>query len=207
MALKQQDDFAEAERALRQACALDASLRDAPFTLGVLLWQTGRGSEALQWFDTALAIDRRFADAHYMRGLVLREAGEAAAALEALQEAVALRPSSADAHLSLARALQQQGQPEAAAAALATATRLSKLKSDAQASTFAVGVGRARLRARDIDGAIAQFREAVQLAADNPHAHYQLALALRAHGDLRDAARHFDEASRLAPYLRPPPDM
>jgi Flp pilus assembly protein TadD len=68
-------------------------------------------------------------------------------------------------------------------------------------------VGRQRLRANDLDGAIAQFREAVRLAADNPQAHYQLALALRARGEVGDARRHFDEASRLAPYLKPPPDM
>ena len=36
MALKQQDEFDEAERALRKACALDATLREAPFTLGVV---------------------------------------------------------------------------------------------------------------------------------------------------------------------------
>jgi Flp pilus assembly protein TadD len=90
---------------------------------------------------------------------------------------------------------------------LAAATRLSQLKADAQASTFAVGVGRERLRARDLDGAIAQFREALRLAADNPQAHYQLALALRARGEIREAEPHFAEAARLAPYLKPPPDM
>jgi tetratricopeptide (TPR) repeat protein len=173
----------------------------------VLLWQTGRGADATEWFDKALTIDPRFADAHYMRGLVLQERGDLPAAIAALRAAIALRPSSADAHLSLARALQGNGEHDAAAVALAAATRLSQLKADAQASTFAVGVGRERLRAGDLDGAIAQFREAVRLAADNPQAHYQLALALRARGEIGEAAPHFAEASRLAPYLRPPPDM
>ena len=114
----------------------------------MLLWQTGRAAEAAEWFDKALTIDPDFADAHYMRGLVLQERGNLPAAIDALRAAIALRPSSADAHLSLARALQQHGDHDAAAAAVATATRLSQLKADAQASTFAVGAGRERLRAQ-----------------------------------------------------------
>ena len=172
-----------------------------------MLWQTGRGTEATEWFNKALTIDASFADAHYMRGLVLQERGDLPAAIAALRTAIALRPSSADAHLSLARALQAHGAHDDAAATLALAMRLSQLKADAQASTFAVGVGRERLRAKDLDGAIAQFREALRLAEDNPQAHYQLALALRARGEIREAAPHFAEASRLAPYLKPPPDM
>jgi Flp pilus assembly protein TadD len=61
-----------------------------------------------------------------------------------------------------------------------------------------------RLKTNDLAGAIDQFREAVRLAPDNPQAHYQLALALRRKGAVAEARTHFDEAKRLAPYLRPP---
>ena len=66
-----------------------------------------------------------------------------------------------------------------------------------------MGVGVEKLKAGNRAGAIEQFREAIRLAADNPQAHYQLAVALgQAAPD--EARRHFDEAHRLAPYLRPP---
>ena len=46
LALKQQDDFAGAEVELRQAVRSIRALPEAPFTLGVVLWQTGRADEA-----------------------------------------------------------------------------------------------------------------------------------------------------------------
>ena len=48
VALKQKDDFAGAEEALRRAMALDpaGALPEAPYTLGIVLWQTGRAAES-----------------------------------------------------------------------------------------------------------------------------------------------------------------
>jgi len=56
MALKQQDKFEDAERALRRAMELDPALADAPFTLGVVLWQTGRLEEATDFAETTLRL-------------------------------------------------------------------------------------------------------------------------------------------------------
>ena len=64
--------------------------------------------------------------------------------------------------------------------------------------------GLRKQKAGDYAGAIAQFREAVRLAAENPQAHYRLAVALGRSGARAEARIHFAEAYRLAPYLRPP---
>ncbi len=77
-------------------------------------------------------------------------------------------------------------------------------KADAQASTFAVGVGREKLAQGDVAGALAEFRRATELARDNPQAHYELAMVLRRLGRRDEARTHFAEAQRLAPWLRPP---
>ena len=110
----------------------------------------------------------------------------------------------AEAHQSLAQVLQQKGDPEGARLARSAADRLNRRKADAQASTFALGVGQQKLEAGDRKAAIAQFREAVRLDAGNPRAHVALALALDAAGEKTEARRHFDDAQRLAPYLRRP---
>jgi Flp pilus assembly protein TadD len=135
----------------------------------------------------------------------LKQQGDVDGAVAGFRRAIELRPSSAEAHLSLGQLLQQRGDTAGAGAAFGEAERLRKLKADAQASTFAVGVGRAKLRQRDLAGAIAQFQEAIRLAADNPQAHYQLALALRQAGREAEARPHFAEAQRLSPWLKPPP--
>jgi Flp pilus assembly protein TadD len=139
-----------------------------------------------------------------MLGTVLRQQGEKAAALAEFRATIKYRPASAEAHLSLGQMLIQAGDKDGAAAAFAEAERLNAQKANAQASTFAVGVGLEKAKAADLVGAIAQFREAIRLAPDNPRAHYHLALALQQQGADAEAKAHFAEASRLAPYLTPP---
>ena len=133
-------------------------------------------------------------------------AGRVAGRLAHFKQAITYRPQSAEAHRSLGQALGQTGTGQAAAAELAEADRLDRRTADAQASTFAVSVGVQKLKANDTAGAIAQFRDAIRLADDNPQAHYQLALALRRIGERAEAQTHFDEARRLAPYLTVPDD-
>jgi Flp pilus assembly protein TadD len=110
----------------------------------------------------------------------------------------------AEAHLSLAQALQQRGDVDGARVARAEADRLNQRKADAQASAFALSAGQQKLKAGDHSAAIAQFREAIRLAHDNAQAHFALALALEQAGAATEARRHFEEAKRLAPYLRRP---
>jgi Flp pilus assembly protein TadD len=171
-----------------------------------VLWQTSRPDEAALQFREAIRRKPDYADAHYMLATVLKQQGAVDEAVAELREAIRLQPASAEAHLSLGQLLKQRGDPQAAAVELAEAERLKRKLADAQASTFAVSVGMQKLKARDFDGAIAQFREAVRLAADNPQAHYQLAVALQHVGARSEARTHFAEAQRLAPRLLPPVD-
>jgi Flp pilus assembly protein TadD len=139
-----------------------------------------------------------------MLGTVLRQQGDMTQALAEFRATIKYRPTSAEAHLSLGQLLTQLGQKDEAEAAFAEAAALNQRKADGQASTFAVASGKEKLKAADLPGAIGSFREAVRLAPDNPQAHYQLALALQRSGARADAAAHFAEAQKLAPYLRPP---
>ena len=75
VALKQLDEFADAESHLRKACELDPALPEAPFTLGVVLWQTGRPSDALAEFRAAIARKPDYGQAHYMLGTILKQQG------------------------------------------------------------------------------------------------------------------------------------
>jgi Flp pilus assembly protein TadD len=164
------------------------------------LWQTGRIEEAQAEFERAVGINPRSAEAHYMLGTVLKQRRDGAA-IEEFTRAIELNPTLAEAHLSLGQLLQQMGQPDRAKTALAEHARLMQRKADGQASTFAVGVGREKLKQKDVHAAIAQFREAIRLAPDNPQAHYELAMALKQVGDLASSREHLAEAQRLAPWL------
>ena len=50
-----------------------------------------------------------------------------------------------------------------------------------------------------VEEAIGHYREALRLNADNPEAHFNLALALLRQGKREDAAAHLTEALRLKP--------
>ena len=99
--------------------------------------------------------------------------------------------------------LQQKGDGAGATAARQEADRLARRKADAQASAFALSVGRQKLKNGDRTAAIAQFREAIKLAADNADAHHALAQALQQTGAGAEARQHFDQAHKLAPHLYP----
>lgn len=60
-------------------------------------------------------------------------------------------------------------------------------------------LGLALLDKRDLDGAIAEFREALRLKPDLPQAHNRLGIALRDKGDLDLAIAEFREALGLKP--------
>jgi Flp pilus assembly protein TadD len=181
---------------------LGPALPDAPYTLGVVLWQTGRPDEAADAFREAIRRRPQYDEAHYMLGTVLRQLGDADGALAEFRETIRLRPSSAEAQLSLGQLLHERGTKVEADAAFARARALNQQKADVQASTFAVGIGRARMNDGQIAEAIAQFEKALALAPDNFEAHYELARALTRLGRAEDARRHLADARRLAPHVR-----
>jgi tetratricopeptide (TPR) repeat protein len=175
---------------------------EAPYSLGVVLWQTRRLDEAAAMFREALSRRPEYADAHYMLGTVLKQQGDRDAALREFRETIRINPSFTEAYTSIGQVLTAARDPEAAAEAFAEAQRLNKRKADSQAAVFAVNAGRERLQKGDVRGAIARFRDAVRLAPDNAQAHYQLALALRRSGAMTEARAEYESARRLAPYLR-----
>jgi protein O-GlcNAc transferase len=204
MALKQQDDFEGAEAALRRATALDPGLPEAHFTLGVVLWQTGRADLAVTSFRAAITQKPEYAEAHYMLGTILRQQGNDAEALALFRRTIELQPQSSEAYLSIGQMLERQGDRAGATAALAEADRLNKRKADEQAAAYALNRGMAKLQKGDLPGAIAELKDAVRLAPQLARAHYQLGLALRKHGAVAEARAHFATAQQLAPYLEVP---
>ena len=136
-----------------------------------------------------------------MLGTVLTQLGRPDEALRELRAAIALRADFVEAHQSLARLLAQRGDVEGSRQAQLEADRLTRQKADAQASAFALSVGKQKLASGARVEAIAKFREALRLASDNADAHYALALALEEAGSVAEARKHFEAAQKLAPHL------
>jgi tetratricopeptide (TPR) repeat protein len=150
---------------------------------------------------TAIAARADYAEAHYMLGLVRKQEGDRPGALDAFRAAVRA------ARVTRRRRRRSDNcSPRQATRRVPRRRRRSRSgsrreKADAQAAAFALSAGRASADKGDRASALASLREAVRLDPANGRAHYQLALVLREAGAAREAARHFAEAHRLAPYL------
>lgn len=91
----------EAERALRDVLAIDSLHVEALESLGFLLAQNGKDSEAVGIFDTANSTGKMSATGHYNRGNTLRRLGNYAAALTAYRSALSANPSDESARRNL----------------------------------------------------------------------------------------------------------
>jgi len=167
--------LADALAELRRAEELDPAQPDVHYTLGVTLWQQGE-------FDPA---------AEELRA--------------AIREDIRLQPYFAGAHTTLSAILRQLGDAEGAATEARAGLEISKRKTDQQAATFATNSGKRLLNAGDLDGAISQFRSAINSMPDYAPAHFQLALAFQRKGETAEAAKEFRKAAELDNRFQPPP--
>jgi tetratricopeptide (TPR) repeat protein len=170
----------------------------------VTLWQQGDFVAAAEELRAATRAKPDYAEAYYTLGTVLKQKGELAEAAKALREAIRLQPEFAGAHTTLATVLRQLGDAEGAAAESRAGAEIAKQKTNEQAALFATNSGRRLLNAGDIDGAISQFRAAIQSVPQYAPAHYQLGLALQRKGDKQGATEEFKAAVELDPRLKPP---
>jgi molybdopterin-binding protein len=89
---RQEEHWAEALEAQRQAVLLDPDLADAHYEIGVIHLHARRPQEALSAFVRALEVDSESPEAHYGRGCAYRQLRRYEDALDAFQEALRLRP-------------------------------------------------------------------------------------------------------------------
>lgn len=84
-------DPKQVEDLLRSAIALDPSLAEAHFHLGVVLADQNQDQQAASEFERAVALDPNWAEAHYWLGQVYRRAGQADKAQSEFDESERLR--------------------------------------------------------------------------------------------------------------------
>jgi len=170
----------------------------------VTLWQMGEFDKATKELQAALQVKPDYAEAYYTLGTVYKQQNKLTEAASALRDAIRLQPDFAGAHTTLAAVLRQLGDDQGAAREAAAGLQISKEKTALQAAAFNTNSGIRMLTAGDTQGAIAQFRSAIQLAPSYAPGHYQLGLALLRQGSKDEARAEFDKALALDSSLKPP---
>jgi TolB-like protein/tetratricopeptide (TPR) repeat protein len=126
-------DWPAAETAFRRALDLDPRYAWAHTSLGHLLSQSGRHSEALAAMRRARELDPQNAMTYALSAQVAYQARDYQAALDHASQAIALDPELWIGYIMRGQAYGQSGQPELALEALAVAFRFSGANSKALA--------------------------------------------------------------------------
>ncbi len=106
LAFHRKGNFAEAEQTYREIVAGDANNIVALHLLGVLMVQTRRLENGVEFIDRALAIKPDYVEALNDRGYALMELRRLDEALASFDEALAIKPDYAEAHNNRGNALQ-----------------------------------------------------------------------------------------------------
>lgn len=204
LVLKRMDRMTDAVDELTAAIRIEPR-PEAHYTLGVIHWQRGNLSGAIDALRAAVALAPQYADAHYTLGAVLHAQRNWNGAAEALRRAVALRPDLWSAQYLLGRVLEQSGDEAGGRAQLAAAERLRRRAQLEHEASVATSVGTQKLEGGDAKAAVEQFRRAIGIFESYAPAHYQMGRALLRLGEHNAARAAFHRAQQLNPSLLPPP--
>ena len=218
MANEHTGDHKGAERAYRRGLEVapdNVELRNA---LGWTLFQDGRPEEAVAEYERALAADPKHAKAHNNLALALVELGRLEEAAKHFEQSVALDPKP-EIYSDLGFVMFQLGKPDDAVADYKKALALDPSCPSAhvnmavaavQAGDLATaeahyrkalpgrptaethnGLGYVLGREGRLDGAIAEYRKAIEIDPKFTPAYNNLAEALVAQGDLEQAVQYY----------------
>jgi eukaryotic-like serine/threonine-protein kinase len=206
LTLKRADRPADATTELRRLIEMEKR-PEAYYNLGVIYWQQGDLSRAVDALRAAIDAKSDYADAHYTLGTVLKAKGDLNGAAAALRRAIALTPTSSGTHYVLAQVLRMQGDEDAARKELAESERLRQAFDREHEASVLTFLGIQKLDAGAADAAVDLFKQATAAFEPYAPAHYQLGLALQRLNKADEARAAFARAHQLNPALVPPPDV
>jgi len=183
-----------AEALYRKILLADPEHADALHLLGVLAFQCGRMTAALQLIERALPVLATLPEIHLNHGNVLRSAGRAAEAVASYRRAITLEPDHGMAHNNLARALIDMGAPGEALGSAGRAAELIPDFAGAHANHAGALLGLGRFAEAE-----AALRRAMAIAPDEPGLHLDLGCALHQQKRLDEAVGAYRRVLEMRP--------
>lgn len=187
-------NYKEAESEYRQAIKLEPKSETALNNLGVVLNEVGRAGEAAEILKQAVAIDPTNGIAYYTLAKALTKQGLYADAIAAARKSIELAPTDLNGHRALAEAsllkAKKEGSAEDLTAAVDQFNYVIQVDADDDAAHQSLGEGLSLQK--DVEGAIAEEKKAVELNPDNRDARKLLAELLHGKGEDIAALKEID---------------
>lgn len=188
------NDLPEARRMLLEGRRLAPCYGYILVNLSAIETRIGANAESLRWADEAVACQPRFAIGRYYRALALERLGRSDEALAEFRATTGVDSQFTDAWLAQGRLLEARNAWGDAAVAYDRA--FASNPTHYEAAMLAGLVYHYRLG--DLATATARYRTVLDVLPTHYGAHYQLAVALAAGGDLDEARGVWREFVRLA---------
>lgn len=200
----QNKNFPAAILDFRRALQYLPKSADVHNSLGSAYLGTGDVNRAAIEFRKAIALRPDFAEAYFNMAVALGRRDDLIGAETFYRYAVSLRPQWGEAHFHLGTTLWLEQKYPEAITELQKAADLDTGFADKSAATIATIHGEQDAQSGNLDAAIQEFRTAIQKSPELARAHYGLAKALRARGDLQQAGAEFNKAHELDPSIEVP---
>jgi Flp pilus assembly protein TadD len=195
-----------AQRRLETARALLEATAAHPQS-AALHFENGRLLESKNQFDAAAAeisraIELRSSSPEYYLELsrVLQKLNRTGEQRQALETAIKLDPGSAEAHFALANLARRTGDTATSNSEFEKVRQLRQADVNRDLALGALRAGVTLARRRDFDGAILQFRKALEIDPQLAEAHFNLAGALLEKGEAAAAIDSFRAGLKLVPH-------
>jgi tetratricopeptide (TPR) repeat protein len=172
----------------------------AHISLGVALAADGRAAEASEHYQAAVRITPNYHIAHLNLGNAKARQGDYEGAIPHYAETVRLKPSHTGAHLAWAVCLDKIGRLAEAIDRFKSAlqTRPPGTKSDAVVTAH-FRLADAFARAGDLEGAVREYRQGLDLRPGDYAARYNLGNLLSRQGEFEQAAEQYRRALEAKP--------
>ena len=198
----------------KSATFFERALELRPDAEATLVWlggaylDEGRPDLAEPLFAKALSLRPRSAAAFFGLGRTALARRDYGRATDYLEQALSLEPKASIVHYRLALAYRGLGRLEEAGAHLRqrgdadiglSDPLLDELSGTVHSEFTYEHLGIRALDRRDFAGAAGYFRQALELAPDDPSPRHRLGMALALNGDVRGAVAEFQEVLRRSP--------
>lgn len=198
LACHQSGKLAEAESYYRQVLRLYPDQPDANNLLGVLLFQTNRTKDGLQYLNRAVELKPQESMFFYNYGVALRAVGDQANAIRMLSASVQFKPDHVDAISQLAEIYQKTNEWDKAIAMLEKASSLNPM--DAK---LLRRLGDLLHHVKRYQEATVVLRKAIGITQNDASLHHQLGLCLQATGDHEGAIACYKKCIEIKGDIAP----
>jgi protein O-GlcNAc transferase len=186
----------DAERACRQALAIQPGHSDALHLLGVIAGQAGRAEDAEKLIRQAISLAPSNPSFHFNLGTFQHQWGQLDKAIDSYQRAVMLKADFAEAHYNLGSSWHSRGSLDRAIESFLKALAIRPDYAEAH-----ISLGNALRDAGRIEEAAVSYRRALAIKPDFVEGHNNLGAIQAAMGQLDQAIASYRQALAMNPNL------